>query len=1070
MSFGTPWGRRAGPSPLANTGPSSGSTGPMDVYVYVPAAQMSLGSSAILDTPRVRLPAVGHVSWTHHMFGAHIGTLRVYWCRDGSGCVQVWYRAGEQHAVQTAEWTTAYANFVAGGAGFVRFNYSVASNTSAADIAIDTLSVSANFTSIATMTQAQCTFSRRCGCYHLQDASGFTYVVHAPPDTNGHVVLPPGTDAVRLQYVYCTSASWAPTAELRAISSLIGSSTTALGTFLTDAVAPLERSLGTLRTISLNTDGALRIIEPRAFLGATDLTGIHIPASVIEIGQSAFSGCASLASLTFEDPAPRAPVFDLNIGSYAFGAYVAAADDLTATLLLAVLEGRFQYDMFGSRRLTYVMIPERVKSIGDNAFMAAGVSTAAFPLDSSLANGFMYLTVCDHLRDRFNNAMFVNGTQGNCTPLYLRTSSAFSMRVVPTQAAPPTVIDVGETVTLSPPANVPKRDLFVNYATPSHLLDAAEAIRFELRADSLVRGTGGTVSINSTSGMLNVILTTPGNYSLDVNAVDWSGRVATIFTWNYVVQFSPLLRTTIQIPFVGGLPPIIAVGEATRLDTRNFDLTTLYSNAVGNLTLALVSNNASLRAGEALFATPAESVGVSLNKVVVVAFPTTLGRFTIQFEARDDRGVVASEPALVWTFNVTHRDTAIPSFGPNSTGCVNGQAVDSIPFDRQFTCNCSGTVFSGSNCQISAFPQLQLVTNGQQFVRAGEEPSQFTFYNRTKWAWGSTYQIAPFNFSSAFTEVGGARQSRSVTFRLLWDVSPPIGFFIDGGTGEILAKIPTGAFFRASAQLVAESPETLRVEIANLDFNFLPADINAQSSAVGPNGQSCENGGTRTDTIDGESEFDGHYTCTCPSSFNGANCQSSLAASSNPDNVSTSFLIPIMIVVGLLIGALTLSQYRAYVVRHTPIDMEALQEKLREEMGLGGAVFDIGKGEVGLALSFTKAVDCDDVESSCLRLLKVLQDASGLPTQLTRLLRQDETKIIFNESGTQDMAVLRMRPPHTLKEGSLEQFSTALDKVVKRARIYFAADVFVETISVAVPKCVPRTLDRRSVCVAHTKK
>lgn len=54
-------------------------------------------------------------------------------------------------------------------------------------------------------------------------------------------------------------------------------------------------------------------------------------------------------------------------------------------------------------------------------------------------------------------------------------------------------------------------------------------------------------------------------------------------------------------------------------------------------------------------------------------------------------------------------DTSNPFNGPNHMDCLNfGVRVDGMPNDGRYTCDCSKTGYSGSNCQIVPPPLSQL--------------------------------------------------------------------------------------------------------------------------------------------------------------------------------------------------------------------------------------------------------------------------------------------------------------------------------------------------------------------------
>ena len=78
-------------------------------------------------------------------------------------------------------------------------------------------------------------------------------------------------------------------------------------------------------------------------------------------------------------------------------------------------------------------------------------------------------------------------------------------------------------------------------------------------------------------------------------------------------------------------------------------------------------------------------------------------------------------------------------------------------------------------------------------VPDGDSVMDFTFYNRTKWGWGNTYQLAPFNLTRAYNvrRSDGAQEVRAITYSLDWgNATAPRGFFLDGSTGEALIRIP----------------------------------------------------------------------------------------------------------------------------------------------------------------------------------------------------------------------------------------------------------------------------------------
>ena len=74
------------------------------------------------------------------------------------------------------------------------------------------------------------------------------------------------------------------------------------------------------------------------------------------------------------------------------------------------------------------------------------------------------------------------------------------------------------------------------------------------------------------------------------------------------------------------------------------------------------------------------------------------GNYTAKLVVRDGAG---NEVTIRnWTFQILRRDTDALEHGPGGRGCANGNAADGEPMDRQFTCNCVGTKFTGDNCEI----------------------------------------------------------------------------------------------------------------------------------------------------------------------------------------------------------------------------------------------------------------------------------------------------------------------------------------------------------------------------------
>lgn len=75
------------------------------------------------------------------------------------------------------------------------------------------------------------------------------------------------------------------------------------------------------------------------------------------------------------------------------------------------------------------------------------------------------------------------------------------------------------------------------------------------------------------------------------------------------------------------------------------------------------------------------------------------GSYHATLEARDSDSAVAVVRS--WQFLALSLDPSDPSNGPRGRACKFGHPVDGTEFDRNFTCDCTGTDFTGANCDES---------------------------------------------------------------------------------------------------------------------------------------------------------------------------------------------------------------------------------------------------------------------------------------------------------------------------------------------------------------------------------
>ena len=86
--------------------------------------------------------------------------------------------------------------------------------------------------------------------------------------------------------------------------------------------------------------------------------------------------------------------------------------------------------------------------------------------------------------------------------------------------------------------------------------------------------------------------------------------------------------------------------------------------------------------------------------------------YNITLEAIDESGTRALIEELTLRFQ--NRDTDVERYGPKGKPCANGVQVDTVPFDRAYTCECDAAEFTGENCEVGVIDAARSSADGGQ--------------------------------------------------------------------------------------------------------------------------------------------------------------------------------------------------------------------------------------------------------------------------------------------------------------------------------------------------------------------
>ena len=185
-------------------------------------------------------------------------------------------------------------------------------------------------------------------------------------------------------------------------------------------------------------------------------------------------------------------------------------------------------------------------------------------------------------------------------------------------------------------------------------------------------------------------------------------------------------------------------------------------------------------------------------------------------------------------------------------------------FDLRFTCECSGTNFGGDNCNEA----VTLVVDGPIGQSASVEVSDaLDWGDRSMWAIGRSYFLKPVNISAMSLSTG---EAVNVTL-LRYSIDPaPTGLLIDPMTGFAQLTPQLTSYTAATVHATLSGHPAL--SIGTITFDIRLDDVQ-NPAAIGPGGANCSNGGVKTDTYDGTSEFDLRFSCNCAGTgFDGPTC------------------------------------------------------------------------------------------------------------------------------------------------------------------------------------------------------
>merc|ERR1719272_500856 len=190
---------------------------------------------------------------------------------------------------------------------------------------------------------------------------------------------------------------------------------------------------------------------------------------------------------------------------------------------------------------------------------------------------------------------------------------------------------------------------------------------------------------------------------------------------------------------------------------------------------------------------------VDTETAEMLAQPEHAGNYSVSLVATDGAG--AEVLFRKWSFEVLLKDTDVPEYGPNGRDChIHGERVDDANiFDNSFTCDCTGTGYTGDNCEVKIQPTVcgsnealvdgfcrpfELAVN-QDGIRTAAGPEftnptamQESYYTVRDFA---SYRFAPLAIDANRTNYSTGNQS-DLSYTMTGDSE---NFFLNTKTGQM---------------------------------------------------------------------------------------------------------------------------------------------------------------------------------------------------------------------------------------------------------------------------------------------